>query len=335
MILRLGKAMRRRDLIIGIAGSAAAWPLAVRAQQPAMPVIGLLSARLSAEGALMAAAFRQGLSESGFVEGRNLMIEYRWAEGRFDRLAALADDLVRRKVAVIAAIGGTPAALAAKAATAAIPIVFANGGDPLASGLVASLNRPIGNMTGVSLYNAVLAGKRLDQMHALVPTAAAMGYLTNRDNPANDIEIRDVETAARALGLQLHVLNATGESKIDAAFTALHERSVGALVVGGDPLFFSFPVKLVELAARHAIPATYFERVFVEAGGLMSYGSRQNDAYREAGIYTGKILRGAKPAELPVMLPTKFELVINLKTARALGLTVPVALQVAADEVIV
>jgi putative ABC transport system substrate-binding protein len=325
--------IQRREFITLLSG-AATWPLAARAQQPAMPVIGLLSARSQAEGAVMAAAFRQGLSEAGFVEGRNVAIENRWAEGHFDRLPALAEELVRRKVAVIAAISGTPAALAAKGATTSIPIVFANGGDPLASGLVASLNRPIGNMTGVTFYSVVLVGKSLDLMHAAVPTAVAMGYLTNRDNPPNNIGIRDAETAARALGLQLHVLNASSESEIDAAFTTLHERNVGALMVSNDPLFFSFPVKLVELAARYAIPAVYNERVFVEAGGLMSYGSRQNDAYREAGIYAGKILQGAKPEELPVMLPTKFELIINLKTARAIGLTISRDILLIADEVI-
>jgi putative tryptophan/tyrosine transport system substrate-binding protein len=324
--------MKRREFITVI-GGAAAIPLTARAQQTAMPVIGLLSARSAASGAQMAAAFRQGLGDSGYFEGHNLQIEYRWAEGHYDRLGALADDLVRRQVAVIGALSGTPAALAAKAATTAIPIVFGNGGDPITSGLVTSLSRPIGNLTGVTFYTVELAGKRLGLLHELVPTVTIMGFLVNPNNPAEDPETKGAEAAARALGVRLQVLNATNEREIDAAFTTLLERHIGALVVGSDPLLLGFAHKLVELAARHAIPAIYNVREFPEAGGLMSYGSRQSDAYQQAGIYVGKILQGAKPADLPVMQPTKFGLVINLKTAKALGLTVPPSLLTTADEV--
>jgi ABC-type uncharacterized transport system substrate-binding protein len=325
--------MRRRNFV-SLLGGALAWPLLARAQQPTMPVIGFLSARTAASGALMAAAFRQGLSESGYVEGQNLKIEYRWAEGHYDRLSALADDLVHRQVAVIGALSGTPAALAAKAATTTIPIVFGNGGDPLTSGLVASLSRPTGNITGVTFYTVQLGGNRLELLRELVPTATVIGFLVNPDNPAEAPEAKDAEAAARALGVRLQVLNTTSERDIDAAFTTLLERGTGALVVGSDSLFLRFSDKLVEFSARHAMPAMYFEREFPEAGGLMSYGSRQNDAYHQAGIYVGKILQGAKPADLPVMQPTKFELVINMKTAKALGLDVPLHLQQIANEVI-
>jgi putative tryptophan/tyrosine transport system substrate-binding protein len=325
--------MRRRQFI-ALLGGAAAWPIAARAQQPPMPLIGFLSARSPASGAYMAAAFRQGLSESGYVEGRNMGVEYRWAEGHYDRLAELADDLVRRQVAVIAAISGTPAALAAKTATTTIPIVFANGGDPLTSGLVASVNRPAGNITGVTFYTVALAGKRLEFVRALVPTTVAIGFLVNQNNPAEEPEIKDAEAAARAHGVQLHVLNITSERDIDAAFTTLLERRADALVVGSDPVFFGFSGKLIELTAHHGVPAVYYAREFAEAGGLMSYGSRQNDTYRHAGIYVGKILQGAKPADLPVMQPTKFEFVINLKTAKALGAQIPDKLLALADEVI-
>jgi putative ABC transport system substrate-binding protein len=325
--------MRRREFIT-LLSSAAAIPLTARAQQGKTAVIGFLSARTAASGARMAAAFRQGLSESGYVEGQNLQIEYRWAEGHYNRLGGLADDLVRRHVAVIGAVSGTPAALAAKTATMAIPIVFGNGGDPIASGLVASLNRPQGNITGVTFYSAQLAGKRLELLHELVPTATVIGLLMNPNNPVDEPEAKDAEAAARALGVRLQVLTITSERDIDAAFTTFLERRIGALVLGSDPLFFRFSDKLVELAARHATPAIYMVREFPEAGGLMSYGSKQNDAYHQAGIYVAKILQGTKPADLPVMQPTRFEFVINLKTAKALGLTVPPTLLARADDVI-
>jgi putative ABC transport system substrate-binding protein len=282
----------------------------------------------------MVAAFREGLSKSGYNEGQNLRIEYRWAEGHFDRLGPMANDLARRHVAVIGALSGTPAALAAKAATTTIPIVFGNGGDPIASGLVASLNRPIGNITGATFYTVELAGKRLGILRELVQTPAAMGFLTNLNNPAEKLETDGAEAAARALGIRLQVLNAVNEHDIDVAFTTLRDKRINALSVGSDPVFLGLTHKLVELAARYGIPAIYNVREFPEAGGLMSYGSKQNDTYTQAGIYVAKILQGAKPAELPVMQPIKFEFVINLKTARALGLTVPPTLLARADNVI-
>jgi ABC-type uncharacterized transport system substrate-binding protein len=324
--------MRRREFI-RLLGIAATWSTSARAQQ-STPVIGFLSARSAASGVPMAAAFLRGLRESGYVESQNLQIEYRWADGHYDRLGALADELVHRKMAAIVAISGTPAALAAKAATTTIPIIFANGGDPLTSGLVSSLSRPTGNITGVTFYTAALAGKRMELLRNLVPTVAIMGLLVNLNNPVEESESKDAEAAAHALGLRLEVLNATSEVEIDAAFSTLIERRIGALVVGTDPLYQGFSQKVVALAAGHAIPAIYFAREFPEIGGLMSYGSRQNDAYYQAGIYVGKILRGANPTDLPVMRPTKFEFVINLKTAKALGLTVAPTLLAQADEVV-
>ena len=299
-----------------------------------MPVIGFLSARAPAPTGALVTAFRRGLNEVGYVEGRNVAIEYRWADGRHDRLPALAADLVRRQPTVIAAISGTPAALAARGATTTIPIIFANGGDPIATGLVTSLSRPTGNLTGTTFLTTALAPKRLELMHELLPTAGAIGFLVKPNNPAGESELSGVRAAARTLGLQLHVLTATRERDIDVAFATLLQQRVGALLVGSDPFFGDSRSQLVDLAARHAVPTISFEREFVEVGGLMSYGSSQTDTYRQAGVYTGRILKGSKPADLPVLEPTTFELVVNLKTAKVLGLTIPPSVLARAGEII-
>jgi putative tryptophan/tyrosine transport system substrate-binding protein len=325
--------MRRRDFIKIIAGSAIAWPLAARAQQPAMPVVGFLGAESPDLFAGRLRAFRQGLNEAGFVEGRNLVIEYRWAESRYDRLPALAANLVRRQVTVIAATS-TPSMLAAKAATTTIPIVFLTGSDPVEVGLVASLNRPGGNMTGVSNLTVETGAKQMELLHELVPAATLIALLVN---PANsvlaDTLSRDLQTAARAMRQQVLVVSASTETDVDAAFATLVEQKVGALVVGNDPFFNARPNQLVALAARHAVPAIYPYREFAAAGGLMSYGSNLADTYRLVGVYTGRILNGEKPANLPIQ-QTKVEFVINLRTAKALGLTFPITLLGRADEVI-
>ena len=324
--------MKRRKFIAGL--GAMAWPLAARAQQPAMPVIGFLSSRSPNESAGVIAAFRQGLGDAGFIEGQNVTIAFRWAEGRYDRLPALAAELVGLRVAVLFAAGGTPSALAAKATTSTIPIVFSAAGDPVSLGLVASLARPGGNVTGMSTLTLPLGAKGVELLKELVPKAAAMAYLVNPSNPSGEFGLREARVAADALGIQLRVLNASVADELDAAFVTLIELRVDGLIVAGEPFFDSQREKIVALAARHAVVASYAWRENVLAGGLMSYGNSQTGMYRQAAIYAGRVLTGEKPADLPVMQPTKFELVLNLKTAKALGITVPASLLARADEVI-
>jgi putative ABC transport system substrate-binding protein len=324
--------MRRRDFIMLVGGAVAAWPFAARAQQPTMPVVGFLRSATLADVPHWVAAFRQGLKEAGFVEGQNVAIEFRSADNQLDRLPALVADLIRQPVAVI--LGNTDAALAAKAATTTVPIVFASGSDPVRDGLVASLNRPGGNVTGLVYFAAVLGAKRLELLRQLVPRATTIAVLVNPNTPLTEAERKDVQTAAQAIGQQLIIFDISSDRDIETAFAAFVQRGAGALLVGTGGFLNSNRERIAAVANRHALPASYSQREGVVAGGLMSYGPSISDAYRQAGIYSGRILNGEKPADLPVIRSTKFELVLNLKTAKALGLTIPPSLLVAADEVI-
>ena len=331
----LGADMRRRELITLLGGAVAAWPLAARAQQPAMPVIGLLDTGSIDSNTRFVRPFRQGLGEAGYFEGQNVAIEYRWAEGRYDRLPELAADLVQRKVSVIAIPSSTPASVAAKNATTTIPIVFGVGDDPVKLGLVTSLGRPGGNATGINFLTAELGAKRLGLLHELVPTALRIAVLANpTDQVRTASNIKDVEAAARAIGLQIHVFSASTTDEVDVAFAAILRKRMHALLSIPDAYLNTRRVQLATLAARHALPTVYPLRDYVEAGGLMSYGTSLADAQRQVGIYTGRVLKGEKPAGLPVVQPTKFELVINRSTAKALDLEVPATLLASADEVI-
>jgi ABC-type uncharacterized transport system substrate-binding protein len=324
----------RRKFLATLGGAAAAWPLAARAQHPAMPVVGFLNGLRQNDRPNLPAAFRRGLGETGYVDGRNVAIEYRFAENQHDRLPALAADLVGRKVDVITATGGGAAVLAAIAATKTIPIVFTTGGDPVQEGYVTSLNRPGGNVTGVSWFAGLLAGKALGLLHELVPNAAVVALLVNPKLPESARTPSDAQEAARALGRQLLVLDASTASEIDAAFATMPERRAGVLLIGADPFFSSRLQQIVALTARDAIPAMYVNREFVEEGGLVSYGNDTADGYRRAGVYVGRILNGASPANLPIEQATKFELVVNVKTAKAIGLTIPETFLTRADEVV-
>ena len=325
--------MKRREFITLLGGAAAAWPVVVRAQQPAMPVIGFLHSGSPTTYAHLVTAFRQGLKELDYVDGQNVTIEYRWAAGQYDRLPALASDLVQRRVSVIASTGPS-SALAAKEATTMIPIVFSTGADPVTLGLVARLNRPGGNVTGIGVLTAVIASKRLGLLRELVPTAASIAVLLNPNNPTTEAQRNDIQEAARSVAQQVHVLHAGSDAELDAAFVTYGRLRSGALLVNADPSFVNRRDHIVALAARHAIPAIYEQREFPVAGGLASYGTSLKDAYHQVGIYTGRVLKGEKPADLPVMQSTKFEFVINLKTAKALGVKIADNLLTLADEVI-
>ena len=326
--------MRRRDFVTLLGGATAGWPIAAHAQQPAMPVIGFMRNTSAAASAPVLGALRQGLSESGYIEGQNVTIEYRWAEGHDDRLPRLAADLVQHHCSVIIG-GGNAAALAAKAATTTTPIVFATGDDPIQLGLVASLNRPGGNVTGVFFYSGgTLISKQLELLHELLPKGILVGILVNPTSPISTSQIRDAQAAAPALGQQIHILNASSERDIDTAFVTLAQKRADALINLGNALFFGYRDRIVGLAASHKVPAMYDVRDYVADGGLMSYGASITDAYRQVGVYTGRILKGTKPSDLPVMVPTRYEFVINLKTAKALGLDIPAKLLALTDEVI-
>jgi putative ABC transport system substrate-binding protein len=326
--------MKRREFITLLGGAAASMPLAARAQQAAVPVVGFISSGAADDSANLVAASRQGLKEAGYIEGQNVRIEYRWAEGHYDRLPGLAADLVNDGVAVILAAGGSDPGRAAKAATSTIPIVFITAADPVRTGLVASLNRPEGNVTGISMVGAMLEAKRFELLHEIAPQASIIGALINPNYPAAKVQTQEVQEATARLGLQLIMLNASTEVEIDAAFASFVQQKAGALLIGNDPFFGSQRERLASLAIRHRLPAISFRREFAEAGGLISYGAHFADGYREAGVYAGKILKGTKTTDLPVMQPTKFELVVNLKTAKAMGLTVSEAFLLRADEIL-
>jgi putative ABC transport system substrate-binding protein len=326
--------MRRREFISLLGGASLAWPLAARAQQSPMPVMGLLSSRSAAVDIPYLTAFRQGLNEAGYVEGRNVVIEYRWAEGQYDQLPVLVADLLSRQVIVIITFGGITSVSAAKAATTTIPIVFVTGSDPVEARLVASLSRPGGNITGVTTFNAVLSAKELEVLHELVPKVTTIALLLNPRNPVAERQLGEVQEAARLIGLELVVVKASTAGEIDSVFETLVEKRVGALTIGADAFFGSRFDQFAALAERHRVPAIYASRLYVDAGGLISYAPNRIEPHRQAGAYAARILKGATPADLPVMQPTKFELIINLKTAKALGLEVPPTLLARADEVI-
>jgi putative ABC transport system substrate-binding protein len=325
--------LKRREFITLLGGTAAIWPLAARAQQRAVPAIGFLSGESPGMWRDFVAAFHRGLEETGYVEGRNVTIQYRWAEDQYDRLRALADDLVQRRVAVIAA-GDNVSALAAKAATAAVPIVFRTGSDPVQLGLVASFNRPGGNITGVGFFGSQVGSKRLELLHQIAPKVAVIAMLADPGTPSNKTQIGEAQGAAHAMGLELIVLTASTERDIDTAFTTLVQRQARAVLIGSSPFLGSRTDQIVVLAARHALPAISSSRDYVTAGGLISYGTSFADSFRQVGIYTGRILNGSKPSDLPVEQTTKFELVINLKTAKTFGITIPPGVLSIADEVI-
>jgi ABC-type uncharacterized transport system substrate-binding protein len=326
--------MRRREVITLLGGAAVAWPLPLSAQQPTLPVIGFLSSRSLDVDAPLVAAFHRGLAEAGFAEGRNVTVEYRWAQGQYDRLPTLAAELVGKAVSVLVSTGGTVSALAAKASTRTIPVVFTTADDPVKVGLVDSLNRPGGNVTGITTSFIETASKRIGLLRELLPKASTVAFVVNPTSPAATTESSEVRAAARAIGLHIELLSASNADEIDTAFEAMSKMQVDALLIAVDPFFFSRAVQLVILTARQGIPCLYFRREFALAGGLMSYGSNFVEFFSVVGVYAGRILKGANPADLPVQQPTKFELVINLRTAKALGLRVPDKLLVAADEVI-